>query len=110
MTNVRPPAHLAPATRKWFASVVAQFQLEDHHVRLLILAAEAWDRVQEARAAIAQHGMVFQDRFGAPRLRPEVAVERDSRIAFVRILRELGLDAVEPDGPRPPPLRGQRGG
>jgi P27 family predicted phage terminase small subunit len=86
------PKHLKAATRKWFSNVVESYELEEHHHRLLTLAAEAWDRASEARKAIDDHGLTYTDRFNAPRLRPEVAVERDSRIAFARLLRELGLD------------------
>src|SRR5690606_6486090 len=101
--------HLAPATRRWWASVYSDYQLESHHVRLLTLAAEAWDRTVAAREAIEQHGLTYTDRFGAPKARPEVAVERDSRIAFARLLRELDLDVEPPaEAPRPPALRSNR--
>jgi hypothetical protein len=67
------------------------------------LTLAAWDRAQWAREAIAKHGAVFTDRFGAPRSRPECAIERDARIAFARLVRELRLD-VEPDDPLLPKL------
>jgi P27 family predicted phage terminase small subunit len=101
------PEHLQAETRDWFASVVTEFELEPHHVRILTLAAEAWDRTQEARAALATHGITYTDRFGAPRCRPEVAVERDSRIAFTRCVRELGLDLAPPSDSRPPRIGGR---
>jgi hypothetical protein len=66
-------------------------------VKLLTAASEAWDRLQEAREALQRHGLTFNDRHGMPRTRPEVAIERDSRIAFARILRELRLDVGQPD-------------
>ena len=73
------------------------------------LAAEAWDRCQGARLAIAEHGLTFLDRFDQPRVRPEVAIERDSRTAFCRTLRELGLDvAPPPETPRPNRTGGQK--
>jgi len=46
----KAPAHLRPATQKWWRSVLADFDLEDHHLRLLQLAAEAWDQAQGARS------------------------------------------------------------
>jgi phage terminase small subunit len=88
-----PPAHLAPSTRAWFAQVLSERQMEPHQIKLLTLAGEAWDRGQQAREALAEHGLVFADRFGAPRPRPEVAIERDARLAFAKLVRELGLDA-----------------
>ncbi len=103
----KPPKHLRAATRRWWQSVVKDYELEPHHIRLLTLAAEAWDHCQAAREALATHGTVYTDRFGQPRARPEVAIERDARTGFARLLRELALDVSEPaDDVRPPRLRG----
>jgi hypothetical protein len=102
------PSHLRQETAEWWAAVNREFDLEHHHRRLLRLACEAWDRGQEAREAIAEHGSVYVDRFGQPRARPEVAIERDSRISFARMLRELALDVEGPtEGGRPPRITGK---
>lgn len=83
--------------------MVTDYDLDPHHVRLLTLAAEAWDRGQQAREIVDRNGMTFADRLGQPKPRPEVAIERDARISFARLLRELALDGVEiPELPRPP--------
>jgi phage terminase small subunit len=79
--------------------VVQTYELEPHHLKLLLAACEAWDRREEARKALRKHGLTYIDRFGQPRARPEVAIERDSRIAFARLLRELDLEG-EPDPTR----------
>jgi phage terminase small subunit len=105
----RPPPHLRPATRKWFASVTSTYDLEQHHLRLLQHAGEAWDRAEQAREALAENGITYVDRFDSPRARPEIAIERDSRIAFARLVRELDLDVEVPvQGARPPGLRSNR--
>jgi len=105
-TGKRAPAHLAPATRAWWRAVCTGYELEAHHVRLLTLAAEAWDRCQQARDIVASAGPVYTDRFGAPRAHPAVAIERDARLSFARLLRELDLDVEPPpEGARPPNLR-----
>jgi phage terminase small subunit len=107
MKRPEPPKHVRAATAQWWQSVVDDYELEPHHLRLLTLAAEAWDRCAEAREALAEHGTTFTDRFGQPRARPEVAIERDSRIAFARLLRELALDVNEPaEELRPPRIGG----
>ena len=102
------PPHLRPETAEWWAEVNREFDLEHHHRRLLRLACEAWDRGQEAREALAEHGSVYVNRFGQPRARPEVAIEPDSRVSFARMLRELALDVEGPaeDG-RPPRISGK---
>jgi phage terminase small subunit len=79
------------------------YELEQHHERLLAAAAETWDRAQEAREAIAKHGAFYNDRFGAPRAHPAITAERDAKILFARLLRELRLDLDAPDA-RPPDL------
>ncbi|MBN2559397.1 MAG: hypothetical protein JXQ75_00505 [Phycisphaerae bacterium] len=106
----KPPKHLRAATRRWWQSVVDEYDLEPHHIQLLTLAAEAWDRCGEAREALAEHGTIYADRFGQPRSRPEVSIERDSRIAFARLVRELALDVNEPaEDSRPPGIRDKAG-
>ena len=101
---MKAPPHLRPPTRKWFDQVLDGYELEPHHVRLLQLAAESWDRAEQARQALAELGLTFTDRFGCPRSRPEIAVERDSRIAFARLIRELDLDVEPPLSPRRPAM------
>ena len=112
MTTRRPraPAHLQPVTASWWRQVVTDYMLEPHHVRLLTLAAEAWDRNQSAREIIDDKGLTYQDRFDAPRTRPEVAIERDTRLGFARLIRELDLDVDAPAYSRtaPPGLRSNR--
>jgi hypothetical protein len=103
----RAPKHLKAATRRWVEQVVADYVLEPHHLRVLVLAAESWDRAQQAREALVEHGVVYVDRFGQPHARPEVALERDSRISFCRCVRELALDVEEPGANRPPRILGQ---
>lgn len=105
-TGKRAPQHLQPKTRAWWRAVVNGYELEPHHVRLLTLAAEAWDRGQDARELVATEGAVYRDRFDQPRAHPAVAIERDARLAFARLLRELDLDVEPPaEGPRPPSLQ-----
>ena len=110
MSKSKAPGHLQPATKRWFNRVTAVWTLEEHHVKLLIIAAETWDRLTQAREVLADKGLTFEDRFGSPRARPEVAIERDSRTTFMRVIRELDLDIPEPTQPtRPRALRSNRG-
>jgi phage terminase small subunit len=105
----KAPSHLQPATKRWFLDVLDAYQLEDHHVKLLTLAAEAWDRCAQARKAIGKLGITYVDSKGSPHARPEIRIERDSRLSFVRLLRELDLDVDLPaEASRPPALKSNR--
>ncbi len=102
---VGPPEHLQPATAEWWEATCTAYVLEPHHVRLLTLAAEAWDRGQEARQILAADGITVTDRFDQVRPHPAVAIERDARLSFARLMRELDLDS-EPAPLSRPPRRG----
>lgn len=107
--NPPAPAHLRPATQRWWDTIVSEFDLDETLLPTLQLAAETWDRYSEAREALATHGTVYTDRFGQPKKRPEVDVEKEARIGYLRAMRELGLDVDGPaeESPRPPELRGR---
>jgi P27 family predicted phage terminase small subunit len=103
------PTYLQPATRDWWASVVARWDLEPHHVRLLTLAAEAWDRGQQAREHVLRDGLTTATKDGGLRAHPALRVESDCRLAFARLVRELDLDLeAPPAASRPAPLRSLR--
>ena len=105
----KPPRHLKAATRRWYVGVVKDYALDPHHIKLLVLCCQAFDRCQEARQVLDAEGMTYEDRFGAPKPRPEISIERDSRLGFARLLREIGLDAAEPvEAPRPQLLPANR--
>src|SRR5262245_51165542 len=54
-----PPSHLEPQTAAWYRRVCADYELEPHHLKLLLVAAESWDRNQAARIVIQRDGMTF---------------------------------------------------
>jgi phage terminase small subunit len=111
MSTRRAPRHLRPDTRRWWSSVVNDWELEEHHVRLLTLAAVAWDRGDQARMEIERDGLTVATRDGGRKRHPAVAIESESRIAFARLIRELDLDLDESraGASRPPMLRSMRG-
>jgi P27 family predicted phage terminase small subunit len=105
-----PPDHLSEAMRAWWQQVVAEFDLDPHHLKLLEAAADAWDRMASARAAVIAEGLTVTTKHGVKK-HPAVDIERDSRIAFSRILRELDLDEPVPSPAAyvpPPAIRSNR--
>ena len=107
----KAPAHLKEPTRLWWRNVMREWALEEHHIRVLTLAAEAYDRAIDAQALLARDGLVISGREGGMRPHPAVSIRRDAETSFARLLRELDLDTEPPAGGRvaPPSLRSNRG-
>src|SRR6516162_3780690 len=108
-----PPDYLSAAMQAWWKQVMAHYELEPHHIHLLQAACEAWDRMQQARQVLAERGLSYEDSRSKHHPLPEVAIERDSRIGFARLVRDLGLDDATPPaeaGARSPILRARLSG
>lgn len=98
-TSLPPvPSHLSNEGKVLWRSVVSEFELSPAELRLLRLAIEALDRAEQARAVLSREGITYPDRWGKPRVRPEVAVERDARQAAARILQQLDIGAETSGG------------
>ena len=95
-----PPVHLSDDSSVFWYQVVETFDLEPHQLNLLRLACEALDSAEEARQIIAESGATYFDRWDCPRPRPEVAIQRESRHAFGRLMKQLNLDCPPPYGAR----------
>src|SRR4051794_33619953 len=93
------PAHLSASAAEWWLVVMQDWPLEEHHRRLLTLAAVAWGRCQQARGESGEAGLRDGDRSVAPGPRQVVASERASRFAYARLVGELDLDAAPTPGP-----------
>jgi len=90
------PKHLRKATAEFWQSVVRDYELQEHHVKILTAACESLDRATEARLAVDKQGAFFTNRHGEIKPHPGLAVERDSRALFSRLVRELSLDSELP--------------
>lgn len=87
------PDHLTDASKAFWESVQVNYSINDAPgVKLLTLAAESLQEAERARLALVQHGQTYTDRFGAPRPRPEVTIQRNSMLTFARLVKELRLD------------------
>ncbi len=108
MTSHALPSHLGAKSRAWAESVLntAGDQATETDIKLVLLAAEALDRAATARRIIQREGVTYTDRFDAPRAHPAVAIERDARAAFSRLVAQLGLDDAEGSTA---PYRGRNG-
>lgn len=104
----RPPAGLGASGRAFWRRVVDDCELAPPLLTLLEVCCQALDRLAEARAAIKRDGPYQVTKGGALRPHPALRVEADSRIAFYRGQRELGINVADADESRPPRLGGAR--
>ena len=95
---VKIPAHLTPASKKWFKSIVTDFDLESFDIRRLTTACETWDLSQKAAEQVEKEGLTVLDRFNQPKPHPLLTTIRDQRALFLKAVKDLGLD-VEAPGP-----------
>lgn len=95
---------LSKEAEAFYQEIIKEYQIDDcAGLRILQTACEALDRMRAAQTAIEKNGVVFEDRYGQPRLNPACSVERDARAQFLAALKQLHLD-VEPlhNGPGRP--------
>jgi len=96
------PRHLSDESKRLWRSVLADYELEKRHEAVLLTALEALDRMRQAQAQLGKDGLTTTDRYGGIKAHPAVVIERDSRSAFLRAMRELGLDLEAPATSRAP--------
>ena len=89
---MRTPSHLSAAAKRFFLEVSRAYELEPHHDLVLLAACEAWTRMEQARRAVDAEGPFTTNRYGQLVAHPGIAVERDCRLTFARLVRQLGLD------------------
>lgn len=100
--------HLTESSRLWCESIEREFELDSHHRLLLQAAAESWDAAQAARQIVARDGRTVVDRYQQIKPHPMLAEERQNKVVFARLIRELGLDVEPPKESRPPRHGGQK--
>jgi hypothetical protein len=86
-----PPRYLSKRMRALWTSIFATRKLEPHEAAILLEACLSFDRAEGARKVLEGTGLTFTDRFGQPRCRPEIAIERDNRIVFAKLIKQLNL-------------------
>jgi P27 family predicted phage terminase small subunit len=92
MKAPKPPAHLGDAGRKLWREVLADYDIADAAGReLLAVACAASDRLRAAQKAIAEHGELVIDRYGAPKLNPACSLEKESRAGLIAALKSIGV-------------------
>ncbi len=102
-----PPKHLSKESAEFFRKTIAGYDLDEHHILLLVKALEAFDLAEKCRKILDKEGLTYTDRFNSPRARPETKILNDSRNALKNIFRELGFDLSDDNNSRPPLIAGR---
>ncbi len=77
--------------KSFWAEIFATRKLEPHESAILLEACLAFDRGEGARKVLQHKGLMFNDRWGCPKARPEISIERDSRLLFAKLIKQLNL-------------------
>jgi phage terminase small subunit len=92
------PSHITGDAAEFWKTTQTTYGISDPSgLRLLRLACEALMTAEKAREVIARDGLTFNDRFGAPRPRPEARLQSAAMVTFRGLVRELRLDPM-PEG------------
>ena len=87
-----PPADVGAAALAWWRSIVSEWRLAPDELAILGEATRALDRVEQARAAMKRDGTFVPSLHGdGERLHPGYVLERDQRLAFGRLVKQLNL-------------------
>jgi hypothetical protein len=86
-----PPRHLSKKMKAFWIAAFERKRIQPYRAEILLKALEAHDRAEQARRILKREGLTYEDRFKQPRSRPEVAMERDSRAQFAKLLDQAGL-------------------
>jgi phage terminase small subunit len=85
--------------------VLKEYRFTDEHdYRRLDLACGCLDRIDQFQEIIKIEGVMVEDRFQQTKEHPAVKGERDQKIVFARLIRELNLDIQPGKESRPPGL------
>jgi P27 family predicted phage terminase small subunit len=91
-SKLEPPDHLSEESRRLWRQVTEENSIDAAAYPILLTYFEARDRREDARADIKENGAIYKDRFGAPKMNPSVAIERDQTLIMHRAFRLLGFD------------------
>ena len=88
-----PPRHLSAAMKRWWRSVVSVYTFNDSEYVLLRHACESYDLAEQARRTLHTEGLTVRDPKGQTKAHPAVAIARDARAAYARLVKQLDLES-----------------
>lgn len=99
----KAPNGLKAAGKKFWKKAHSERVFDEaHDLERLCMAAKCLDDLAEAEKRVKEDGMFTKNRYGNVIEHPGVKMIRDTRLLFVKIIRELALDIIDPGDSRPP--------
>jgi len=90
--SFKPPSGLGKAGKALYSRLASEYDVSDAAgAALLLNAAQAVDRIEEARAAIERDGLLLTDRLGKRYVHPLQTVEISASKALLAAMRALRL-------------------
>jgi hypothetical protein len=90
--SARAPAGLSPRARRLWSDLTVEFKLGADGEALLLVGLRALTRLEEAERIVGAEGLTVAGGNGTARAHPLLGTIKEERLAFVRIMRQLGLD------------------
>ncbi len=103
-----PPRALGAAGRDLWRRVLSSFELDDHELPGLLLAARQLDDVARLEQLLDTDGLVTTGSAGQPRLSAVVTELRQARLAAARLLDALALPVDDSGSSTPAVKRARR--
>lgn len=91
MKRPDPPEHFSPEAKALYRSLADERRLwaRPSDLALLRNCIEQFERAEECRLKIASEGLSIEDRFKQPKPNPAVIAERQARLAYAKLQRDL---------------------
>jgi P27 family predicted phage terminase small subunit len=103
MKVAKAPNGLGAQGKRLWKKILSEYELtESHDLARLEMACRTLDNLHDAEDRVRRDGMFTENRYGNIVEHPAVKSIKDFRLLFVKIIRELSLDIVQPGDSRPP--------
>ena len=96
---------LSDEAQNWVDYCGCKFLLEPHEQMLLLQAAQVHDEIAQAKALVVKEGLTIKTDRGSKKSNPAVAILRDARTMFAKLVKQLDLGAELPPIPGMRPHR-----
>lgn len=89
------PVELGKRGKAYYSQILADYELEESELQILLEAARTLDEVEALKAALSELGVTTTGSTGQVVVNPVLAEMRQARAMFARLVHQLDLPDVE---------------